>query len=108
VLEGRAKIRPIADQLERAIPPGEALYAVNPDYQPFLFYLQRTIFYVSEVADLPQAARYILVQPTDLKKVEESTRWSPQRAEPILPPIKDYRGRRVILLRVRGNSAHPD
>ncbi len=107
VLERRAKIRPIAAQLEQAIPPHESLYAVDPDYQPYLFYLHRPIVYASEVSDLPRTARYILVQPADEKKAEESTRWAPQQAEPILR-IKDYRRRRVILLRVRGNSVHPD
>jgi 4-amino-4-deoxy-L-arabinose transferase-like glycosyltransferase len=97
VLEKRAKIRPIAVELETAIPPGETLYAVDPDYQPYLFYLRRPIRYVSEVRDLPSAARYLLVQPADEKAV---LTW----AEPLLR-IKDYRGRRMILLRVeKGES----
>jgi 4-amino-4-deoxy-L-arabinose transferase-like glycosyltransferase len=107
VLQGREKIRPIAAQLAAAIPPNESLYAVDPDYQPFLFYLQRPIVYLSQVTDLPREARYLLVQPADEKAAEESALWAPQRAEPILR-IKDYRGRRVILLRVQGNSPRPD
>jgi 4-amino-4-deoxy-L-arabinose transferase-like glycosyltransferase len=103
VLQRREKIRPIAARLEAAIPPGEPLYAVDPDYQPFLFYLHRRIVYASEMSDLPRAARYILVQPADEKKAEQSDRWAPQKAGPILR-IKDYRGRRVILLRVGGAS----
>ena len=101
-LQHREKIRPIATQLEAALPPNESLYAVDPDYQPYLFYLRRPIVYVSEVSDLPRAARYLLVQPADEKKAEESTLWAPEGPEPILR-IKDYRGRRVILLRVGGN-----
>ncbi len=100
VLQGRAKVRPIALQLETAIPPHEKLYAVDPDYQPFLFYLRRPIVYVSEVRDLPTEARYLLVQPADEKEALK-------RAESILR-IKDYRGRRVILLRVRANSPGAD
>ncbi len=107
VLERREKIRPIAVQLERAIPPHESLYAVDPDYQPYLFYLHRPIVYVSDVDDLPAGARYILVQPSDERKAEQSTLWAPGKAEPILR-IKDYRGRRVILLRVRATPMHPD
>ena len=106
-LQRREKVRPIAAQLDAAIPPNESLYAVDPDYQPFLFYLQRPIIYVSEVGDLPQNARYLLVQPTDENAAENSALWEPQRAEPILR-IKDYRGRRVILLRVQNNSAVPN
>ncbi len=100
VLQGRAKIRPLARQLETAIPPNEKLYAVDPEYQPFLFYLRRPIVYLSEVAELPPEARYLLVQPSDEKAAQA-------RAEPILR-IKDYRGRRVILLRVRANPAGAD
>jgi 4-amino-4-deoxy-L-arabinose transferase-like glycosyltransferase len=106
-LQRRAKVRPIAAQLDAAIPPNESLYAVDPDYQPFLFYLQRPIVYVSKVGDLPRDARYLLVQPGDENAAAHSALWAPQRAEPILR-IKDYRGRRVILLRVGNNSAMPD
>jgi len=99
LLRRREKVRPIAAQLDAALPPGASLYAVNPDYQPYLFYLRRPIAYVSKVGDLPRAARYLLVQPEDEKIAEESAIWAPERAEPILR-IKDYRGRRVILLRI--------
>ncbi len=99
-LQGRAKVRPLARQLETAIPPNETLYAVDPEYQPFLFYLRRPIIYLSEVAELPPDARYFLVQPSDEKAAQA-------RAEPILR-IKDYRGRRVILLRMRANPARAD
>jgi 4-amino-4-deoxy-L-arabinose transferase-like glycosyltransferase len=107
LLQRREKIRPIAAQIDAAIPPKESLYAVDPDYQPFLFYLQRPIIYVSKVADLPRGAHYLLVQPADENAASHSGLWAPRQAEPILR-IKDYRGRRVILLRVGDNSAMPD
>jgi hypothetical protein len=107
LLQRREKIRPIAAQIDAAIPPNESLYAINPDYQPFLFYLQRPIIYVSEVGDLPREAHYLLIQPADENAATHSALWTPRRAEPILR-IKDYRGRRVILLRVENNSAVPD
>jgi 4-amino-4-deoxy-L-arabinose transferase-like glycosyltransferase len=94
-LQRRAKVRPVAAQLDEAIPPNEKLYAVDPDYQPFLFYLHRPIVYLSAFTDLPPDARYLLVQPAGEKAAET-------RAEPILR-IKDYRGRQVILLRVGAN-----
>ena len=99
LLQRREKVRPIARRLEAAIPPGETLYAVDPEYQPYLFYLRRPIDYVSQVSDLPRAAHFILVQPENEKGAEQSQLWEPQHAQPILR-IKDYRGRRVILLRV--------
>ncbi|MBA3962405.1 MAG: glycosyltransferase family 39 protein [Chthoniobacterales bacterium] len=91
-LRAREKVRPIAAQLEAAIPPNESLYAIDPDYQPYLFYLQRPIVYLRTAADLPAAARYILIQPENEAALSNT--------ESILR-IKDYRGRRVILLRTK-------
>jgi 4-amino-4-deoxy-L-arabinose transferase-like glycosyltransferase len=98
-LTRREKVRPIARRLEAAIPPNESLYAVDPDYQPFLFYLERPIVYLHEVGDLPLGAHYLLVQPTDEKAAQT-------RAQPILR-IKDYRGRRVILFKAGGEIMQP-
>jgi 4-amino-4-deoxy-L-arabinose transferase-like glycosyltransferase len=107
LLERREKVRPIAAQLEAAIPPDESLYAVDPDYQPFLFYLHRPIVYVSEIKDLPHAARYLLVQPANEKPAERANIWAPAHARPI-QEIKDYRGRKVILLEVGDQSSTAD
>jgi 4-amino-4-deoxy-L-arabinose transferase-like glycosyltransferase len=104
MLQRREKVRPIAERIEAVIPPNETLYAVDPDYQPFLFYLKRPIRYVDSVRDLPITADFILVQPKDEETAEGSTRWSPEHARLILQ-IKDYRGKRVILLRVHGKEA---
>src|SRR5262249_6149699 len=64
VLQRREKIRPIARELEALIPPNEILYAVDPEYQPYLFYFRRgtepsPIRYLSEVSDLPRYARFV-------------------------------------------------
>ena len=91
-LARRAKIRPLAAQLDAAIPPNESLYAVDPDYQPYLFYLQRPIVYVSQLAELPATAHFLLVQPENEPAAEQT-----RGARPVLR-LKDYRGRRVILL----------
>jgi 4-amino-4-deoxy-L-arabinose transferase-like glycosyltransferase len=99
-LNRREKVRPIARQIDAAIPPNESLYAVDPDYQPFLFYLQRPIVYVREISDLPPGAHYVLVQPADEKAAQT-------RAQPLLR-INDYRGRRVILFKAGGAAVRPD
>ncbi|MGH8094708.1 MAG: ArnT family glycosyltransferase [Chthoniobacterales bacterium] len=98
-LERHEKVRPIARRLEAAIPPNDTLYAVDPDYQPYLFYLRRPIKYVSKVSDLPPDAHFILLQPKDEKEAEGSSRWLPEHARAI-EQIKDYRGRRMALLQV--------
>ena len=99
LLQRRAKVRPIGETITAAIPPNESLYAVDPDYQPFLFYVQRRIVYLSYLDELPANARYLLVQPENENAAEQSQRWSPLHARPILRE-KDYRGKSMILLQV--------
>jgi hypothetical protein len=55
------------------------------------------------VDDAPRDARYLLVQPDKQREAETTNRWAPLSARPILQ-IKDYRGRRVILLRIGGDG----
>jgi 4-amino-4-deoxy-L-arabinose transferase-like glycosyltransferase len=98
-LQRRSKVKPIAAQIEDLIPSSEALYAVDPDYQPFLFYINRRIIYVSRVDDLPLAARYVVVQPGQEQPVLASERWAPLRAGPIFKTT-DYRNHTVILIKV--------
>ena len=97
-LQRREKVRPIARRLEAVIPPNEMLYAVDPDYQPYLFYLRRPIKYVSQVRDLPPGARFILVQPKD-EKAAEATALEAGRYPSAILRLRDYRGKRVVLLR---------
>jgi 4-amino-4-deoxy-L-arabinose transferase-like glycosyltransferase len=98
-LQRRSKVKPIAAQFDALVPKSEPLYAVDPDYQPFLFYIRSRLVYVSRVDDLPLGARYLLVQPEKQRPVMESERWAPLHARPILT-VTDYRKRTVILLRV--------
>jgi len=98
-LQRRAKVRPIAAQIDSLVPESEPLYAVDPDYQPFLFYMRSRLVYVSRVDDLPLSARYLLVQPEKERPAMESERWAPLHARPILT-VTDYRKRNVILLRI--------
>jgi 4-amino-4-deoxy-L-arabinose transferase-like glycosyltransferase len=100
-LQHRQKIKTIAAQIDAAVPATESLYAVDPDYQPYLFYVGRKLVYVSRLGDVPQDARYLLVQPANELEAEATERWAPLRARPILK-IKDYRGRRAAILTISG------
>ncbi len=106
-LQRREKIRPIGEQISAALPPHETLYAVDPDYQPFLFYVRQPIVYVDHVAELPAQTRYVLVKPDKETEVEESARWAPARAHPIYRK-KDYRGISVVLLKIERAPARAD
>jgi len=100
-LQHRQKIKAIAAQIDDVVPAVESLYAVDPDYQPYLFYVGRKLVYVSRLDDVPREARYLLVQPANEPEAEAAERWAPLRARPILQ-IKDYRGREAEVLRIGG------
>src|SRR6266699_4306299 len=42
-LQTRQQLRAIAAKIDHLIPPSENLYAVDPDYQPILFYVERKL-----------------------------------------------------------------
>ncbi len=100
-LQKRAKVKNIAAQINEALPPGKPLYAVDPDYQPFLFYVRDPIVYVSHVADVPNSGRYLLVQREKEEEALNSPRWLPGRPQVILR-LMDYRNREVTVLEVLG------
>jgi len=101
-LQGRPKVKPIAAQIDRLVPNSEPLYALDPDYQPFLFYVKSRLIYVSRLDEIPTAGRYLLLQPEREREVTESQRWSPLRAQPI-ERITDYRKHTIIVARIREN-----
>jgi 4-amino-4-deoxy-L-arabinose transferase-like glycosyltransferase len=96
----REKIRPIAREMNAALAAAEALYAVDPDFQPALFYVRDPIVYLPRIGDVPPDARYLLVQPQQEQEATASRQWQPRSARPILR-VTDYRGKEVILLEVR-------
>ncbi|MFN2508591.1 MAG: ArnT family glycosyltransferase [Chthoniobacterales bacterium] len=99
-LQKRQKVRNIAAQINSLVPPAEPLYAVDPDYQPFLFYVREPILYVDRVAQVPAAANYLLVQPGKLQSAVNSAQWQPRKAQPILR-LTDYRQKEVIVLQIK-------
>jgi 4-amino-4-deoxy-L-arabinose transferase-like glycosyltransferase len=98
-LQRRSKVKPTAAQIDALVPKSEALYAVDPDYQPFLFYMISRLVYVSRIDDLPLNARYLLIQPEKERQLLETERWAPLHARPIFT-MTDYRKRTVILAKV--------
>jgi hypothetical protein len=105
-LQGRSKVKPIAAQIDSLVPNPEPLYAVDPDYQPFLFYMRSHLVYVSQIDEVPLNGRYLLVQPDKEQQVIESERWAPLHARPIFT-VTDYRKRTVIVLKVENSSPDP-
>ena len=98
-LQSRAKVRPLAEQIDELVPDSEPLYALDPDFQPLLFYVKSRLVYVNRLEEIPERARYLLVQPAREREVVESERWSPLRPEPVTR-VTDYRKQTVVLMRV--------
>lgn len=98
-LQQRSKVKSIATQIDVLVPDTEPLYAVDPDYQPFLFYIRSRVVYVGRVDDLPLDARYVLVRPDNEQALIASERWAPLHARRVLA-VTDYRKQTVILARV--------
>lgn len=98
-LKRREKVRNVATQINAALPANEPLYAVDPDYQPYLFYVRDPIIYVPRIQDVPPGAHDVLVQARDESIALNSTQWQPLKARPILR-LKDYRNKAVTLLRI--------
>lgn len=98
-LQRRSKVKPIAAQIDRRVPDSEPLYALDPDYQPFLFYVRSRLVYVDRLDEVPASARYLLIQPEREREVMESQRWLPRHAQAI-ERVTDYRKRTIVLARV--------
>jgi 4-amino-4-deoxy-L-arabinose transferase-like glycosyltransferase len=98
-LQWRSKVKPIAERIDQRIPDSERLYALDPDFQPFLFYVRSHLVYVNRLDEVPASARYLLLQPEREREVMESEHWSPLHARPI-ERITDYRNHTIILARV--------
>jgi len=98
-LQKQQKVKAIAAQIDALVPPSQPLYAVDPDFQPFLFYVDRRLIYVSEVDDLPSEARYFLIQASKERVAKTARQWLPTPPK-ILLRIEDYRFRKTTLFSV--------
>ena len=98
-LQRRSKVKPIAARIDQLVPNGETLYALDPDFQPFLFYVRSHLIYVSRLEEVPMSGRYLLVQAERERELAESPHWLPLRPQPI-ERITDYRNHTVLLARI--------
>lgn len=99
-MKGHEKVRNVAAKINDAMPNNETLYAVNPNYQPFFFYMKAPVKYVSRIPDLPPDTKYFLVRPDREEMAAASQQWAPRRVQRVLA-VKDYRNQTVILFEVK-------
>jgi 4-amino-4-deoxy-L-arabinose transferase-like glycosyltransferase len=98
-LQKQQKVKAIAAQIDALVPASQPLYAVNPDFQPFLFYVGRRLIYVNEVDDLPSDARYFLIQASKEREAKTARQWRPTQPKTLLR-IEDHRYRKTTLFSV--------
>ncbi len=99
VAKRHPKVRNIAAQIDRVIPSGATLYAVDPNYQPFFFYLRVPVQYVGTIEELPWETRYFLVRPDAESQARSEEKWLPSRTRE-LTRVKDYRDQTVVVFAV--------
>jgi 4-amino-4-deoxy-L-arabinose transferase-like glycosyltransferase len=98
-LQKQQKVKAIAAQIDALVPASQPLYAVNPDFQPFLFYVGRRLIYVSEVDDLPSDVRYFLIQASKEREAKTALQLRPTHPKALLR-IEDHRFRKTTLFSV--------
>jgi len=98
-LRKHEKVRQHARQIDAIIPPSVPLYAVNPKYQPYLFYVHAAIRYVSRIEQLPSNTKFFLVQGENEREAETTKHWSHSQPQLVLRII-DYREHEAILFSV--------
>jgi hypothetical protein len=99
VMRHHPKVRNIAAQIERVIPPGTELYAVDPNYQPFFFYLRGPVKYVSSIEELPWDTRCFLVRDENASQARQEQKWFPRQPRE-LTRVRDYRNQTVVVFAV--------
>jgi 4-amino-4-deoxy-L-arabinose transferase-like glycosyltransferase len=69
-------LKGIAAQINGLVPAGDRLYAINPPYQPYLFYVRPMVIYLRSLNELPRNAHYLLAPPSYEHQIETSLRWA--------------------------------
>ena len=98
-LQSHEKVRKHARQIDAVVPANIPLYAVDPQYQPYLFYVHAPIRYARTIEELPPDTRFFLVQARDEREAQNTNHWSPHHPQLVLR-IKDYRNHEVIVFAV--------
>jgi hypothetical protein len=99
-LQKKQKVKAIAAQIDALVPASQRLYAVDPDFQPFLFYVRAPLVYIRRVEDVPREARYFLVQSENEGAAEAAQQWLPLHPERVLS-VEDYRHWKTSLFAIK-------
>jgi hypothetical protein len=98
-LKRHERIKPIAAQINALLPSDQRLYAIDPDFQPYLFYVRAPITYLTTLDELPADARYFLIQPRHQRKLESNARWASLHPK-LLAHTPSYRSKESLLFAI--------
>jgi len=105
VLRNRQQVKKAAAEINAVVPATETLYAVDPDYQPALFYVKAPVQYVSDVKSLPRDVHYFVVRNKNEGDAIAERKWVPLSARPVAR-VHDYSERKLILFKVGPANEH--
>lgn len=89
------KVKSVADEVNRVVPADATLYAIDPRYQPFLFYVRAHIKYVETAQELPESARYLLIR--EPRSGKQATPDKAMSGAKLIARTTDYRGETVAV-----------
>jgi 4-amino-4-deoxy-L-arabinose transferase-like glycosyltransferase len=98
-LKRHERIKPIAAQINALVPSDQRLYAIDPDFQPYLFYVRAPITYLITLDELPGDAHYFLIQPRHQREFESNPRWAALRPK-LLAHTPGYRKKESLLFQI--------
>jgi len=98
-LKRHERIKPIAGEINALLPSEQRLYAIDPDFQPYLFYVRAPITYLITLGELPADAHYFLIQLRHQRKFESNPRWATLRPK-LLAHISSYRNKESLLFAI--------
>lgn len=75
-LKRHERIKPIAAQINSLVPADQRIYAINPPYQPYLFYVRAKVVYLESLRELPADARFLLVPSSYQTEMATEPRWA--------------------------------
>ena len=102
-LKRHERIKPIAAQINALLPSDQRLYAIDPDFQPYLFYVRAAITYLIALDELPANAHYFVIQPRHQRKFESNPRWASLRPK-LLAHTPSYRNKESLLFQIEASE----
>jgi 4-amino-4-deoxy-L-arabinose transferase-like glycosyltransferase len=90
-------IRPLGQEINASLPPGERLFIFDPNYQPALFYIRPPIEYQNDVDKLPSEVPWLLCRSKAVDKFRK--RWVTVE---VIREFTDKQGNKLRLVRLAG------